>query len=278
METTEATEVMDVVKNIFESKPAEILAIKKHTRSEWTFTMDLAIPRRPGQFMMVSLPGVGEAPISISRYDESSFDLTIRNVGKVTSQIFRLGVGGVLHARGPYGSSFPLDEFAGRHLLLIAGGSGVAAVKTLADHYTGSGASELKKLDLLFGFRSPKHLLFRSELKQWRKQSNIFLTVDSKEDDDELWDGGIGFVVQFVKDVEDIGPDTRIVVVGPPLMIANTVRELLRHGVMEENIWLSFERHMKCGVCKCGHCRIGDKYVCADGPVFNYIEAKSLID
>jgi anaerobic sulfite reductase subunit B len=272
METTKAVE------NIFESKPAKIIAIKKHNRSEWTFTLALKIPQRPGQFMMVSLPGVGEAPISISQYDDSTFDLTIRNVGKVTSQIFRLGVGDLVYARGPYGSSFPLDEFDGEHLLLIAGGSGVAAVKALADHYTGQGANELKKLDLLFGFRSPKHLLFRRELQEWRKQSNIFLTVDSKEDDDELWDGGIGFVVQFVKDVEDIGRDTRIVVVGPPLMIANTVRELLRHGVMEENIWLSFERHMKCGVCKCGHCRIGDKYVCADGPVFNYIEAKTLID
>ncbi|MCP4375593.1 MAG: anaerobic sulfite reductase subunit AsrB [bacterium] len=269
---------MVMIENIFETRPAKVLAIKKHTRSEWTFTLGLAIAQRPGQFMMVSLPGVGEAPISISRYDDSSFDLTIRNVGKVTSRIFDLGVGDVLQARGPYGESFPLDEFKGRHLLLIAGGSGVAAVKALADHYTGPGASELKKLDLLFGFRSPKHLLFRSELKAWHKQSNIFLTVDSKNDDDELWDGGIGFVVQFVKDVKDIGPDTRIVVVGPPLMIANTVRELLRHGVTEENIWLSFERHMKCGVCKCGHCRIGDKYVCADGPVFNYIEAKSLID
>ena len=201
----------------------------------------------------------------------------IRNVGQVTAAIFRLRTGDRLFLRGPYGQPFPLPEFVDQHLLLIAGGSGVAAIKPLADYYFGNAKNSLKRIDLLLGFRSPKQLLYRKELKQWGKRSGVMLTVDT-QDDDNSWAGGIGFVVNFVKEVKGLGSDTRVVVVGPPLMITNTVRELCHYDVREENIWLSLERHMKCGIGKCGHCRICDKYVCQDGPVFNYQEAKSLID
>ncbi len=109
-------------------------------------------------------------------------------------------------------------------------------------------------------------------------QCNVLITVDTNEDEEERWLGGIGFVVKFIKDVKDLGRETQVIIVGPPMMMLNSVRELLGCQVKEENIWLCFERHMKCGVGKCGHCRIRDKYVCIDGPVFNYTETKELID
>ncbi len=137
-----------------------------------------------------------------------------------------------------------------------------------------------KKLTILSGFKSSKHVLFKKELKAWTKKSNLLTTIDTHdhENEDEIWEGGIGFVVDHIKSVEHIDESTNVVMVGPPLMMKNTVKELLRNNIKEENIWLSFERHMKCGMGKCGHCRIRDSYVCINGPVYNYTETKELID
>jgi anaerobic sulfite reductase subunit B len=119
-------------------------------------------------------------------------------------------------------------------------------------------------------------VLFAHELKRWQKTFRVTTTVDN--DEEYAWMGSIGFVVDFIKDVPTVGDETRVVLIGPPLMMTNSIRELARHGVREEHVWVSLERHMKCGVGKCGHCRIREKCVCLDGPVFNYIEAKQLID
>ena len=264
--------------NIYACQTAKILDIRKHTSTEWSFRIAIDIDELPGRFVMVSLPNAGEVPISISGFYEDSIELTIRKVGDVTSALFKLRTGDNMHIRGPYGEDFPLEIFRNQRLLIVAGGSGVAAVKSLLEYYIPRRRSAIRQLDLVVGFRSPRHLLFKKQLKEWEKDSSVVVTVDKTEDDDELWAGGVGFVVDYVKDVEGIGAETQVVVVGPPLMMTNTVRELLRNGVLEENIWLSFERHMQCGVGKCGHCRIRDKYVCLDGPVFSYPEAKSLLD
>ncbi len=264
--------------NIYAGRSVEILEIDKHTNMEWSFKLGGHIQGIPGQFVIVSLAQVGEIPISISGFHSTGVEITVRNVGKVTSELFHLKAGDEFYLRGPYGQGFPLDIFKNQHLLIIAGGTGVAAVKPLVEYCLYDGRHKIKKLDVLVGFRSPKHLLFSKELERWGKNSGVIVTVDTTEGETEAWAGGIGFVVDFVKHVGDIGPETKVVVVGPPLMITNTVRELVRHNVRDDNIWTSLERHMKCGVGKCGHCRIRDKYVCLDGPVFNYVEAKSLID
>lgn len=264
--------------NIYASKAVKILSITKHTNIERSFTLDAPIHGMPGQFVMISLLHAGEIPISISGFSSTTIEITVRNVGKVTSKLFQLKVGDEIYLRGPYGESFPLDVFEGQHLLIIAGGTGLAAVKPLLEYFLDDNEYHPKKLNLLVGFKSPKDLLFKNELNAWQKKSEVFVTVDTTEGETEAWAGGIGFVVDFVKHIGGIGSETKVVLVGPPLMITNTVRELVHNNVREENIWTSFERHMKCGVGKCGHCRIRDKHVCLDGPVFNYVEAKSLID
>ncbi|MCQ9206239.1 MAG: anaerobic sulfite reductase subunit AsrB [Omnitrophica bacterium] len=262
--------------NIYLSKKAKILGIRKHTPTEWSFNLGVRTEAVPGQFVMVSLPGAGEVPISISGYNANSIELTIRNVGKVTSHISKINQGDYLYVRGPYGNGFPLQEFVGKHLLIIAGGSAIAPVKPLIEHYINNSQFQVDGMDIIAGFRSPRHILFHDELKQWKKKCEVRITVD--RDEDYAWMGSIGFVVDYIKEVQNISEDTRAIIIGPPLMMTNSVRELFQHGVKKENIYLSFERHMKCGTGKCGHCRIRDKYVCLDGPVFNYDEVKELID
>lgn len=264
--------------NIYAGRPVKILEIDKHTNMERSFRLDTHVEAIPGQFVMVSLAQAGEIPISISGFCSTSMEITVRNAGRVSSELFDLKAGDELYLRGPYGQGFPLEAFESQHLLIIAGGTGAAAIKPLVEYCLNDDKHKIRKLDVLLGFRSPKHVLFRKELKHWEKNAGVIVTVDTTEDEIEAWAGGIGFVVDFVKHVGDIGPETKVVVVGPPLMITNTTRELVRHNVQEVNIWTSLERHMKCGVGKCGHCRIRDKYVCLDGPVFDYVEAKSLID
>ena len=262
--------------NIYFGKAAKVLEVKKHTLTEWSFVLALDIEKVPGQFVMVYLPGTGEVPISISGFKNQAIEITVRSAGKVTSQICKITPGDQLYLRGPYGNGFPLNEFEDKHLLLIVGGSAIAPIKPLVDYYIGNNHIRLKSLDILAGFKSPRHVLFRDELNQWKKKCNLRLTVDN--DEDYAWMGSIGFVIDYIKEVEDLNQDTRAIIIGPPLMMTNSVRELLRHKVKKENIYVSFERHMKCGTGKCGHCRIRDKYVCLDGPVFNYTEVKELID
>lgn len=268
--------------NIYLPNPVKVLCIKKHTQTEWSFLLDYKAEEEPGRFVMVSLPFAGEAPVSISGFYSHGIELTIRNVGQVTSRIFKLNAGDIIYLRGPYGNSFPLEKFKDEHLLIIVGGSALAAVKPVIEYYINGHSSMLGRFDVLAGFKSPKHILFREDIERWKKSRisnksiDIEVTVDS--DEEYAWLGSIGFVVNFIKNVKGIGEDTKAIVIGPPLMMRNSVRELLGCKVKEENIWLSFERHMKCGVGKCGHCRIRDKYVCIDGPVFNYTEAGELID
>ncbi len=265
--------------NIYAPTSVKILDVASHTPTERTFTLDARVSASPGQFVMVSLPHVGEAPIAISTLGDASIAITVRDAGKVTGQLFQRNPGDEIFLRGPYGRGFPVDIFEGQPLLVIAGGSGIAAVKPLVEHYLHSRcSSKVKQLDVLVGFRSPKHVLFKADLKRWDKNFGVVVTVDTHEDEDESWFGGVGFVVDFIQTVKNIGPETFVVVTGPPKMMSNSVNELLRHQVAPERIWLSFERHMCCGVGKCGHCRIREKYVCVDGPVFNYIDAREMID
>jgi len=267
--------------NIYEGAPVKILKIAKHTESEWSFILDYKTKNEPGKFVMISALGAGEVPISISGFFPESIELTIRNVGQVTSALFKKKVGDDVFFRGPYGNTFPVDDFLGKRLLIIAGGTGVAAVKSVIEYYRREDQCVLKELDILIGFRSAKNILFKHELKTWlgwSKKCRVLLTIDTHEDEEEEWKGNIGYVSEYIHEVDGLDAQTKCIVVGPPMMMVNTIKELSKFNIQEENIWVSFERHMKCGVGKCGHCRINAKYVCVDGPVFNYAQAKTLID
>jgi len=264
--------------NIYLGCKARILKITKHTAREKSFFLEFKPDAGPGQYIMVSLPEIGEVPVTIAGFNEQGIEITVSNVGSVTSHLFSLKRNDYLFVRGPQGNTFPFEQFKDKHLLLIGAGSGVAAIKPLIEYYLKDNKHPVGRLDILTGFRTPKHILYKKELKEWGKKANIVVSVDSDEGEEEIWLGSIGFVVDFVKDVEDIGEETQVIIVGPPAMMNNAIRQLKANNAREENVWLSFERHMKCGVGKCGHCRIRDKYVCIDGPIFNYTEARRLVD
>lgn len=250
---------------------AKILDIKRQTEIDYTFVLESDLKPQNGQFVEVSLPKVGECPISVSDFGAGWMEMTIRRVGKVTNVLHELKEGDTMFIRGPYGNGFPLDRYKGKHVVITAGGTGLAPVKSLLNRYDVFG-----KLTLLVGFKSPGDMLFQTELERWRQKFNVTVTVDRGNDD---WPGNVGLITKYVKALQvDDAKEAEVIVVGPPLMMKFTVQEFLLLGMPESNITVSFERKMCCGIGKCGHCKIDDTYVCLEGPVFNYAQAKELID
>lgn len=266
-----------MTKNPYLPFKAPILSVTKQTDVDWTYLLKCDIDPKWGQFVEVSIPGVGECPISISDFGTGYIEMTIRRVGKVTNVIHQLDQADHLFIRGPYGNHFPVPSFEGKHLIIAAGGTGLAPVKSMINHfYRNPGL--LSQFDLLAGFRSPSDALFTDEIANWKKLFNVQVTVD-KVDENKDWEGRIGLITNLVPEVQltDI-ENTRVVIVGPPVMMKFTAMEFLKQGIPEQNIWVSFERKMCCGIGKCGHCKVDDTYVCLEGPVFNYSKAKSLLD
>lgn len=252
-----------------------IKEVIKHTDLEYTFRMTFKGEVKPGQFFEVSIPKFGEAPISVSGIGEGTVDFTIRRVGKVTNEIFENYAGDQFFIRGPYGNGFDLADYKGRELFVIAGGTGLSPVKGVVDYFAAH-PEEAVSTTLIAGFKSPKDVLFKEDFQFWKEKIKVIQTVDAAC---EGYDGPVGMVTKYIPDLklENI-ENTAFICVGPPVMIKFTVMEILKLGIPEKNIWISHERKMCCGLGKCGHCKIGDTYVCLDGPVFNYVDGKELID
>jgi anaerobic sulfite reductase subunit B len=261
--------------NIYLPIKSKILKIEKHTDIDYTFRMEYRGLAKPGQFFMISIPKFGEAPISISEIGENYLDFTIRRVGTVSNEMHELEKGQYLFIRGPYGNGFDVDFYKGKEVVVAVGGTGLAPVKGVVDYFAAN-SSESKGFALIMGFKSLEDILFRKNIELWKKTIKTILTVDKAP---EGYEGNSGLITNYIKDIEfkDV-EKAQIIVVGPPIMMKFTVLEFLKRGVKEENIWVSYERRMSCGVGKCGHCRIDDTYICLDGPVFNFTKAKYLID
>lgn len=254
--------------------PGKIQEIIKHTDKEWTFRTTYVGEVRPGQFFEISIPKYGEAPISVSGIGPDYVDFTIRRVGKVTDEIFNYKAGQTLLIRGPYGNGFDTSLFDQGETVVVAGGTGVSPVRGVIQALADS--AEPKDKHVITGFKSPSDMLFRDDLKQWDEKLDLWLTVDGAP---EGYEGKIGMVTKYIPEVPLRDPSSvRAVVVGPPIMMKFSVQGLLDIGIKEENIWVSHERKMCCGLGKCGHCRVNSTYICLDGPVFNYTEAKDLFD
>ncbi len=254
---------------------SEVLEIIKHTAVEYTFRMSYEGEVKPGQFFEVSIPKFGESPISVSGIGEGYIDLTIRKVGKVTNEIFENYVGSTMFLRGPYGNGFEIGNYEGRELIIISGGTGLSPVRGIVEHFS-EDPSKALETTLVAGFKSPDDILFKDDFIRWEKNINVIKTVDAARED---YEGLTGMVTKYIPDlpIKDI-EGCAVITVGPPAMIRFTIIELLKRGIPEENIWISHERKMCCGLGKCGHCKIDDTYVCLDGPVFNYKDAKHLVD
>lgn len=228
-------------------------------------------PLQPGQFVQLWVPGVGESPISVcSAYRHGKLELTVRKVGRVTSALLQMKEGDWVGLRGPYGVGFPVEEFKGKNVCLIAGGLGAAPMRSVCQ-YLLDRREEYGRITLIYGMRHSNDLLFRAELTLLlaRKDLEVFIAAEEL-DGPELPPIALqlGRVTDMVK-LAHITPDFEVAVCGPPIMYSYVIDELKKKGVAESNIWLSLERQMKCGIGKCGHCFVGGLLTCKAGPVFN---------
>ena len=232
----------------------------------------------PGQCAMLSMPGVGEALFSItSSPTEDYLDFSIKKCGCVTDWLHAMEEGQQITIRGPYGNGFPVDtDFVGKDLLFIAGGIGLAPLHSVIN-YCRAHRQEYGKIDIVYGSRSKADLVDFPEIESvWCRESGIsvHLTIDNPEPD---WDGHVGFVPNYVKELA-FSRDKTVIVCGPPIMIKFTLAALMDLGFSREQVYTTMELRMKCALGKCGRCNIGDKYVCKDGPVFRFDQLDELPD
>jgi len=228
-----------------------------------------------GQFVQVSVLGAGEAPISIcsSPTQKGFFELCVRGVGLVTGAVHKLEKGDELGIRGPYGNAFPIEEVRGRDLVFIGGGIGLAPLRS-AIKYVLDKRDDYGEVIILYGARTKEDIVFADEIEKWGQQEgvSVFTTIDKAQCG---WSGHVGVVTTLLDKIRHAFK-YKAFVCGPPIMIHFTIKGLLDIGWAEEDIITTLERYMKCGVGKCGHCYIGGKYVCTDGPVFTYAEINEM--
>jgi NAD(P)H-flavin reductase len=269
--------------NPYRPWPARITSIIDLTDKEKLFELRLideaareAFQFDAGQFVELSIFGVGEAPISISSAPSKQgfIELCVRRAGDVTGALHAKQCGDIVGLRGPFGRGFPYEEMKGHDVLLVAGGLGIAPLKSLINHIHDE-RHDFGRVTILLGARNPGEILFRKQFDMWkhREDFDLIMTVDAP---DESWDGEVGLVTRLF-DQLDIDPDNTFgAICGPPVMYRYVIDEMRAKDMDADRIYVSFERRMKCGIGKCGHCGVGHQYACIDGPVFNYWEAMNL--
>ena len=267
--------------SIYQPIMLSILEIKSLTEMEKVFTIELPFPmsldHKPGQFVEVSILGVGEAPISITSSpsrSKGSFELCVRRVGALTNAMHALNPGDVVGIRGPFGRGFQIDRFQGKDILFAPGGLGLAPLRSVINEMLDD-RKNYGRIIILYGARQPAEMLFKDELEEWAKRDDVelHLTVDQA---DKEWKGNVGVITTMFPEIQVSPRNTVAITCGPPVMYKFVLMELLGMGIPEGNIWLSLERRMKCGVGKCGHCQMDHIYVCQYGPAFSYAEIRHL--
>ncbi len=264
----------------FLPNPYRVTSVRRENADTWTLTLQpqtTAIERpSPGQFNMLYAFGAGEVPISVSaqgRGDELIH--TVRAVGAVSRAICGAKRGTVLGVRGPFGTAWPLDDAAGRDIVIIAGGIGLAPLRP-AIHAVLGDLRRFGRASLLIGTRTPSDMIFAKEIKRWtaRDGFDVHLTVDSA---DAAWRGDVGVVTQLIPRARLRPSESIALVCGPDIMIRFAVGELVRAGIGRDRIYISMERNMKCAIGLCGRCQFGPSFICKDGPVFAYSDVAPLL-
>src|SRR5262245_8805410 len=261
-------------------QPAVVRRFLRETADTFTLVLeppDGLLPFAPGQFNMLSLPGVGEVPISISGDPARTEAIvhTVRAVGSVTRALQRLAAGAQVGLRGPYGTAWPMDRALGHDLVIVAGGIGLAPLRP-ASYHALAHRGQYGRVVLLYGARSPRDILYARELREWRGRFDVEVevTVDRAAAD---WQGSVGVVTRLV-DRSPFDPASALAFLcGPEVMIRFGAIALSRRGVPDGSLFVSLERSMKCAVGLCGHCQLGPWFVCRDGPVFAYDRVRDLL-
>ena len=265
---------------IFEPEVGKIVAARMLNETEKYLRVVLdhggPLGHKPGQFVEVSIYGIGEAPISISSSptQEDSFELCVRNAGSLTNALHKLEAGAEIAIRGPYGNGFDMEAMKGADIFFIAGGLGLAPARGVIK-YVLDKRRDYGKVAILYGAKSPSELLFKEDMDEWaaRPDCDFHITVDRADD---AWTGNTGVITTLFDRVVIEPKNTYAVIIGPPVMYKYAILDALSMGIPEGRILCSLERRMKCGVGKCGHCQIGSVYVCKEGPVFSYSQIKRL--
>jgi len=264
---------------------ARIDAVRDETPDTKTFTLRFREPEDskafrflPGQFVELPVFGYGEAPFCIasSPTRPDTFETTIRRTGSLTDALHVLGPGAEVGIRGPFGNGFDVEGARGKDLLFVAGGIGLPPLRSLIRNVLDE-RDGFRSVTILYGARTPVDLVYKDELKEWETASGVefHVTVDNTLPG---WTGNVGMVpILFTKTT--LRPESTIAYVcGPPIMIKFVVQDLFMRGFREESVISTLERMMQCGIGKCNHCAIGHRYVCRDGPVFNFKQIRELIE
>lgn len=278
MKTASASDVLKI--NNLVPKVGVLKEILDETPDVKTFRISTPEGERPftpmpGQLGMYSMPAIGEAMFSVTNYGEDYIDMSIKkyNDGVLTSVLHGLEIGQEVGIRGPYGNGFPIEQFKGKDIVFVAGGIGLAPVRSLI-LYCMRNREDFGKLTIIYGGRSKEDLCFKDDLfENWPKVPNteVFVTIDRPQ---EGWDGHVGMVPDYLR---EISPNPEVAVVcGPPIMIKFTLIALRELGFKDEDIITTLELRMKCGIGKCGRCNIGSNYVCLDGPVFTQAQLNEM--
>jgi len=270
----------DQISSPYQPTLAEMVKIESLNANTKLFTLYLQDGRdlghRAGQFVEVSVFGIGEAPISVtsSPTRNGTFELCVREVGDVTGALHRMKPGSTVGVRGPFGNGFPVEKMRGKDLLFAPGGIGLPPLRSIINQVLDERES-FGRVIILYGARNPSELLFKDELAQWEARDDVefHVTVDRG---DESWTGNVGVITTLFPKVTINPRNTVALTVGPPIMYRFVLLELHKHQVANRDIYFSLERHMKCGVGKCGHCQINGLYACQDGPVFRYADIASV--
>jgi NAD(P)H-flavin reductase len=232
----------------------------------------------PGQFAFLSAFGVGEAPFGLASTQERTplLEFAVNRIGTVTSALHRLEPGAVVGVRGPLGNSFPMDELKGKNIIVLGGGIGGAPLRpvihAILDHRDDYG-----RLSILWAARMPSLLVFTDEYDDWRAapDTELHLTVDQGK---AGWTGNVGLITELLEQVAPMPEDTVAIICGPPIMIKFVVLSLQKLGFGDDQMLMTLEAKMKCGIGKCGRCNMGEVFVCLDGPVFSYTQVARFLE
>jgi len=267
-------------KNIYQPVKAVIEEVIEETRTIKTFRIkpEADFSFATGQFIELTIPGIGEAPFTPSSDPgiKDRFDLTIMKAGEITTKLHTMNKGDAVGIRGPFGIGYPLPKFKGRDILIVGGGVGLAPLRSLLFSLF-SQINEYNKIVLRYGARTQGDIVYKSQIPEWQKKDRVDLLL-SVDIGDDSWSGNVGLVTTILNNAAIDFTKAVGIVCGPPIMMKFVTLKLLDLGIKPEDLYLSMEKSMSCGVGKCGHCRIGKFYACKDGPVFTYDKLKDMHD